>query len=772
MAAFLRGALAVLFLVWPALVVAAADGDTATDGAVLTGVVLDAETSEPLVAAVVALPDLERAALTGPDGAYTLSNVPPGPQHVTVRLIGYAPKTLHALAPRVGRLEINVRLERRPLRLQSLDVRAPLSVRGLDPGDSTALPDRESSIASVRNHPLLTEPDVFQALEGGDVNLKPETPSGIHVRGGAADQVAYLIDDVPVFSPHHAAGTSSAWNPDALSRLRVASPGQSVANLSSLAGALEAFTLPSGDRLRAQGSVSSTQARVTLDGPLGKTRATYLVSLRSGFAGLLARKSESSHLRGETNDWLTRLEAPALSGSLRVLGYGTKNEIDASATIGSEPAPASGLAKNTFDWGSRSWGMEWRRAFPGAVVRVLGWSAMGDADAWWNAEAAPVRITADRRDLGVLADVEHRSSSGTLLAGLRTERARTSYRVRSDSLSPTETKFLARRPVSSVFARIARRIGPRFELGLGAALTVAEQDVRPAPHASLRWDPSSRLSLSGRYARAHQFAQSLRNEESIVGTIFPVDLYVGSNEGAGATAVPVARMDEGVIAADLRPAAGARVTLEAFARGSDHLALVAPRSGEPFSLGSFVVGSGTSRGASLEAAVSAARYGILASYGFQRVRLEYGDSSYVPEHGTKHLLQGGIIVFPTSTFSVRLGGDAAWGRRTTIASGTFEWEACNLLDRGCEFGGSPHYEGEELGGATLPPYYRLDLGVRKHWHLAARGRDVSIALFAAVTNLLGRKNVLTYSRDPSTGRVSPVEMRPRAPFVVGLDWKF
>jgi hypothetical protein len=227
-----------------------------------------------------------------------------------------------------------------------------------------------------------------------------------------------------------------------------------------------------------------------------------------------------------------------------------------------------------------------------------------------------------------------------------------------------------------------------------------------------------------------------------------------------------------MIAADFRPAPGLRLALQAYTRSSDHLALVAPRSGEPFSLGSFTVGSGDSRGAAIEAAASGARYGLVATYGFQRVRLEYGDSSYVPEHGTKHLLQGGIIVFPTSTLSVRLGGDAAWGRRATIASGEFEWEACNLLDRGCEFGGSPHYSGETLGGKGLPPYYRFDLGVRQHWHIAAGGRDISMALFAAITNIFGRKNVLTYSRDPATGRVSPVEMRPRAPFVAGLDWKF
>jgi len=766
-AAFLRGALVVALALLP---VRAA----ATDGAVLAGQVLDAESAEPLADAAVTLPELERAAITGPEGAYALPNVPPGPHHITVRLVGYAPRTLHALVPREGRLEINVTLRRAPLRLRSLDVRAPVTVRGLERGDTTAVPSREISIAAVRNHPLLTEPDVFQALEGGDVVQRPETPSGIHVRGAAADHLVYLVDGVPVFSPYHAAGMSSAWNPDALARVQLTWPGTSLVNLHSLAGALDAFTLTPDDRLRARGSVSSTQARVTFDGPLGRTGASYLVSARSGFAGLLARKSEPSHLKGETGDWLAKVEAPVLRGTLRVLGYGTENEIDASASIDSTPAPGLPMSRNTFDWSCRSWGAEWRRVLPGAAVRLLGWTALADGGAWWSADAGAVRLATDRTDVGILADVERRTPNGAVLVGLRAERTRTSYRVRSDSLAPPETALLARVPIASVFAHAARKLGPRVELSIGTTLAATEHDLHPGPSGGARWEVSKRLSVSGRYARSHQFAQSLRNEESIVGTIFPFDLDVGSTVGAGtgATGVPVARSDEGVFTADFRPAAGLRFTLQAHARGSDRVVLVAPRSGEPFSLGSFVVGSAVSRGVALEAAASGARYGLVATYGFQRVRAEYGDSSYVPEHGTKHLVQGGIIVFPTPTLSVRLGGDAAWGRRTTIARGEFEWEACNLLDRGCEFAGSPNHGGETLGGAGLPAYYRLDLGVRQHWHIAAGGRDLSVALFAAVTNILGRKNVLTYARDPSTGEVSPIEMRPRAPFVVGIDWSF
>jgi hypothetical protein len=114
----------------------------------------------------------------------------------------------------------------------------------------------------------------------------------------------------------------------------------------------------------------------------------------------------------------------------------------------------------------------------------------------------------------------------------------------------------------------------------------------------------------------------------------------------------------------------------------------------------------------------------------------------------------------------------AAGRRGTGILGAFEWESCNLLDRGCEFGGSPTHDTDRLGATKLPAYFRLDLGLRKHWHIEVAGRDVELALFGTVTNLLGRRNVLAVATDPQTGKRSEIEMRPLAPLVIGLDWRF
>jgi hypothetical protein len=170
--------------------------------------------------------------------------------------------------------------------------------------------------------------------------------------------------------------------------------------------------------------------------------------------------------------------------------------------------------------------------------------------------------------------------------------------------------------------------------------------------------------------------------------------------------------------------------------------------------------------------MASSRYGVVGSYGWQRTRFEYGDSSYVPEFAAVHNVETGVIIFPTATSSVRMSALAAFGRRATRVTSSLEWEACNLLDRGCEFAGSPRSGAEQLGGTRLPAYLRVDVGFRKHWHVALAHRDATLALFGTVTNLFGRRNTLNYASDPATGERAIIEMRPRSPLVVGVDWRF
>lgn len=731
----------------------------------VTGRVRDAATGQPIIGAVVALTDLDRSAETGPDGRYLLAQVPAGPQHITVRFIGYAPRILHALVPGDGTLEIDVSLLPTPITLPPIAVHPPVSIRGGEHDSAIAFPDRMSSIAAVANHPLFTEPDALLALGGGEVVLGPEAPSGIHLRGGDAYHTAYLIDGIPVFNPYHTAGVFSAWNPDALAQLRLSSTATGLADPTALSGSVEAITRTPEPYLRVQGGVSNTQVRITLDGPLASSGVTFLVSGRTGLPNILPAKRETSYVNGGTSDWLAKIEAPTLGGRLRLLGYFSPNEIRTTATL--DDSAATPLL-NTFEWNSRSLGFEWERARGRVTTRIRGWDARGEAGATWAAGPAGIQMTATREDQGLVATLGHRAFRRTLLSGIRVERSQSSYRVAPDTGTGTQWEVSSEIPIVTLFGEYGMPLGRQVELRLGSSIAVSGGAARGAPRAQMRWQATDRLALSGSYARQYQFAQSLRNPESVVGTIFPADLSVG----AGAGGVPVARADLVVLAAEYRATTALRVGIEGYARAFDDLVLVAPREGEPFALDDFAVGGGSARGLSLEASFSTRRLGLLASYAWQRVRREYGDSSYIPVFGSTHLLEGGVILFPTATFSARLGAAAIAGRHATATSGNFVWESCTFSDRGCEFRGSPDHAGEALGGTALPYYLRVDLGVRKHWHVAFGRRDAVLALFGTLTNLFDRSNVLTYARDTTTGALDQKTMRPRVPLVAGIDLRF
>lgn len=734
--------------------------------ATVTGTVRDGETSCPLPYAAVLLPDQNRATTADSTGRYILPRVAAGPHILTIRFIGHASRTLYLFVPSGGELEVGVTLLPDPIYLPPVKVGTSVPVRGASVGSPQPLLDRGSSIEAVKNHPLLAEPDVLQALAGGEIVEAAETPNGVHVRGAASDQIGYLLDGIPVFSPYHSSGLFSAWNPDALSRLDLSSMAPPAAYPHFLSGAASAVTRAPGAFLCAQGSVSTTHSRFTVDGPLGVADARYLLSFRSGYPGVFAPRTERSYLRGDTGDWMAKLEMPMLGGRGRVLAYGSDNDISAAARMEVDGVPTPPTRRNAFEWSSQSVGGEWSRSMALATVRVLGWNALGDANAHWSARRSPLDMTAASRDAGFLVSADRVRAGGSTSIGIRLERIGTSYRIEPDS-TMTRWESRARLTLASPFAQIARTLGGGAELQMGTAATVARGRLHWEPRAQVQWRMSPKLAFCGAYAHLQQFAQSLRNPESIVGNIFPVDLYAV----AGTPGVPVAASDQCAIATEYRPRAGVRILAQAYDRVSHQLLLVAPADGEPFSTGAFSVGSGISRGLSVDAGVSTTRVGLTASYGFQHVRLDHAASSYVPEQGIEHSFTGGVMLFPNPAWSVRFGVTGALGRRATALDDGLEWEAPNLLDRGSEFGGSPH-AAAALGGTALPAYLRGDVGLRRIWRFGAAGHHATLAAFGTVTNVFGRKNILTYGIDPATGKPSPIEMRPLAPLVAGLDWRF
>jgi hypothetical protein len=733
----------------------------------VVGTVTDAESGTPLPGATIALSDLSQGTTADARGRYVLTDVPPGPQHIVVRFLGYAPRVLHALVPREGELAINVALRATPLRLQTIEVRPSIAIRGLEQ-ESVAYPDRSLSMAAVRTDPVLAEPDALEALGGGEVVVSPESPTGLHIRGGASDQTGFVLDGVPVLSPYHAAGLFGAWNPDALTGVTLSTSGpSSVGWPAALGGTVAAETREPGPRVDVQGALSTSQARATVAGPVGKTGVGFLLSLRSGFPSGIGGDPDPSLLRGETADRLATVQLPALGGELRLLGYDNDNEVSTAAVANTEDNGGA-LVRNRFAWHGRSLGSDWQRGTDRARLRVTLWHAGADADVDWLARSGTLAMASARQDLGALVSLERRARVLRTLLGLRIERSRATYATMPSDAASSTYALRSEATVASAFVRGTLSLGRRLELDLGATATAAG-GVAPRldPGVQVRWLATHGLTLFGGYDRRRQLSQSLRNPESIVANVFPAGLPIGSS----AASVPDARSELGVIGAELRPSPGIRLAGQAYLRRSQGLLLTAPAAADPFASDSFTIGTGRASGVAFEVSMASARYALTGSYAYQQISLNDGVSAYVPEYGVRHLVDGGVVVFPSPTLALRLGGSLGAGRHATTIPGSIEWESCNLLDKGCELAGSPHYDGTRLGATSLPAYFRVDLGVRKHWHLTLAGRDAVVGLYGTVTNVFGRTNILTYT-DPSSGSSTPVEMRPLSPLVIGLDWRF
>lgn len=734
-------------------------------GGGVAGVVTDAATGRPLPGAVVALDDLGRATVSDEDGWYWLTDVPPGPQHLSVGLLGYRSRSIHVLVPAGSTLRVDLALDTEPIEVEAVVVRGRIPVPGVDRNGPDLRPLRRVSAAAIANDPFAAEPDPIEALTGGPVARRPESAGGLHVRGGSADQVGYLLDGFPVFSPYHAGSRSSAWSPAVVSSVELReSP---TLPTDALSGTVVASTVEPGDRLRVTGGAATSHVRLGLDGPAGE-RGGFLLGARYGFPGIAFHSGEASYLRGDDRDVVAVARVAAGGGRIRVLAFDNGNALRFSpvSTDGSAGPPGE-AGENALAWSSATLGVGWDSAEDGPRRwSARAWrSTLAATARWLGSDPALRDLESERRQVGAAATVAWGGPARSVELGVEARRDDLGYAVGDGD--DAEAAFRARDAATEIAAHasLRRRVAERLELGAALEASADGSGIHPLPYLEARWVVGDRLAVHGRYARTRQIAQSFRNGESIVGGFFPPELPVSA---AGARA---ARASTGVAGIVAIPWSGARVVAEAYARAVDGWALVAPGEGRPFATAEPAYGSGTIRGAAVEWATAAARYGALASWGIERVELRTADLAYEPAYATRQRLRLGAVVFPTATLSVRVGWIAELGRRGTDTIGVVEWEACNLIDGGCEFAGTPETLGE-LGAARLPAYRRLDVSVRKHWHVPLGGREARVEAFASGSNLLGRANVLTWAVDPATGERSPIAMRPAAPLAAGVAWTF
>lgn len=157
----------------------------------ITGVITDAETGETLIGANVIIEGTLMGSATDFDGRYVILNVPPGTYSLVVRYIGFASITVEEVVVRSS-LTTEQNFELRPESFAGEEVivtaEKPVVLK-----DVTSSEARVSS-EEIAKLPVQELTDVVKLQAG--VNVAND--GGIHIRGGRATEVAYIVDGIRV----------------------------------------------------------------------------------------------------------------------------------------------------------------------------------------------------------------------------------------------------------------------------------------------------------------------------------------------------------------------------------------------------------------------------------------------------------------------------------------------------------------------------------------------------------------------------------------------
>ena len=166
----------------------------------IKGRIIDDKTDEPLIGVNVMLDGTMLGAATDIDGFYIILNIPPGKYNLKVSYIGYAVSIAEVQVNVDLTTTQNFNLVDESVGLEEVTVTAEIPAVTMDRTNTSANMNAEQ----INDLPVQNLEDLVQ-LQAGVVL---DTKGGIHIRGGRSNEVAYLVDGVPISNQFASGGGS------------------------------------------------------------------------------------------------------------------------------------------------------------------------------------------------------------------------------------------------------------------------------------------------------------------------------------------------------------------------------------------------------------------------------------------------------------------------------------------------------------------------------------------------------------------------------------
>lgn len=260
----------------------------------LSGYVKDASNGEALIGATVYVKELKKGTFTNNYGFYSI-NLPKGSFTIECTYVGYKNATSTVIVNGVQTL--NIDLTPGSKELSEVVVRSRRKDANVSNNNMSA---QKLEITTIRKIPaLMGEVDLIKAIQllPGVVSAGEGT-SSFSVRGGGIDQNLIVLDEATVYNASHLMGFFSVFNNDAIKNLTLYKGDIPATHDGRLASLLEVHMKDGNSKKFAgSGGIGTIASRLTLEGPIGSDRTTFIVSGRRTYADMFLKMSSDEKIR-------------------------------------------------------------------------------------------------------------------------------------------------------------------------------------------------------------------------------------------------------------------------------------------------------------------------------------------------------------------------------------------------------------------------------------------------------------------------------------------
>lgn len=500
----------------------------------ISGYVRDAETGEVLIGASVLAEEFKTGAYTNEYGYYSFQ-IPGGDSiAITAKFLGYSSVSKVFFLKKDERWDVELGLGDKQLD----DVL--ITANGLEEklNSSQMSMDQLTMVDAKQIPALFGEVDIIKTLQ-----LKPgvqsggEGTSGIYVRGGGPDQNLILLDEAQIYNASHLFGFFSTFNSDAVKDVRLFKGGYPAEYGGKLSSVID-VRLREGNQKKFSGSggLGLIASRLTLEGPIVKDKASFMLSGRRTYFDVFTRTL--NELKENDPGWnqIPDYYFYDFNGKVNV-DLSPKDKLFLSGYLGRDVFGfASGNFGIDFTWGNKSATARWTHIFsPKLFLKTIGTYSQYDYE---------IKNRFSQFDFKLGSGIEDFTGKTELLwlPGNRHEvKAGLSYIYHTFSISrfeaSSEDNTVNFNSGSTFFGHEFGAylneeftVGPRLTLNVGLRYSsfLSEDKYYGGlePRASAKMSLTDRASLKASFTRMYQYVHMVSNS----GASLPTDIWYPSNQ--------------------------------------------------------------------------------------------------------------------------------------------------------------------------------------------------------------------------------------------------